>query len=285
MQVVKQSKKNSKPLLTDHNMLFIRVGGRVNSMNDLHLNIDISSLASEFSEVAQELEQDLVSGVQGLASMTHAKVLELASDELKSLSQKYKENVDFTNPENNLWIVTLREPAMFIEEGMQPGFMRQLLNGRSSKTNNKGERYATIPFEHVKETESTSNKDIKPSEISDLIKKELRSRKIPFRKIETDRGGQPKLGLIRKLNIASGRPSANANYDTLHGLNIYQMKTKSGTIKKHFVTFRVIKESHEAEGKWFQPGKEGIKLLDKALEWAERYWESDLLPQILDQYR
>lgn len=86
-------------------------------MSDLKFEVDVESISREFGNMKEDLQKDLTRGVENLANMTHAKTLELARDELGSLSQKYMENVEFSNPMENFWIVTLKEPALWIEEG------------------------------------------------------------------------------------------------------------------------------------------------------------------------
>lgn len=86
-------------------------------MSDLKFEIDVNSIASEFGEIKKEVAKDLKQGVSNLASMTHAKTLELADEHLNSLSKMYKDNVSFQQIEDNIWVVSLDEKALWIEEG------------------------------------------------------------------------------------------------------------------------------------------------------------------------
>ena len=259
-----------------------KVAGR-NSMTDLKFDIDIDELAGSFGQIKKEVSQDLKKAVGSLAAMTHAKTIELANKELKSLSKTYKDNISFQQLEENLWVVSLDEKVLWIEEGRKGGFMEELLNGKSGKVNAKGERYAVIPFEHSKNPTEQSDK---ARELTNQIKAELKDRKIPYRnKIEHHADGSPKLGLLHKFNIESARLKDTHKDEPLKGVAIYQkMNEKTGKVQRDVMTFRVITEKHREEGKWIHPGRQGSKLMDKAFEWAMTEWEQKILPDILGKY-
>lgn len=86
-------------------------------MSNLRFYVDTDRLAKQFDALKEDIKADLTKGVENLANMTHAKTLEIAGEELTSLQKMYKDNVEFSNPEPNFWVVTLKEPAMWIEEG------------------------------------------------------------------------------------------------------------------------------------------------------------------------
>ena len=47
-----------------------------------------------------------------------------------------------------------------------------------------------------------------------------------------------------------------------------------------FSTFRVVSSKHEGT-KWKYPGIEGTHFFEEALQWAEKQWENEILPQLL----
>lgn len=250
-------------------------------MSDLKFEIDVNAIAQEFGQLKKELSGDLKQAIGGLASMTHAKTLELAND-IGSLSKTYKDNISFKQLESNIWVVELDEKALWIEEGRKGGFMEELLNGKSSKTNSKGERYAVIPFEHSKNPTEQSSK---AQELSNAIKSELKERGINYRKPEYNSDGSPKLGLIKRFNVNSAKLKDEHKDQPLKGVAIYQRLDKNtGKVRRDVMTFRVITEKHKEEGKWVHPGMSGKNLMDKAFEWALREWDNKILPEVLAKY-
>jgi len=249
-------------------------------MSDLKFEIDVNTIASEFGEMKKQVSKDLKDSVGNLASMTHAKTLELADEHLSSLSNMYKENVSFQQIEENIWVVSLDEKALWIEEGRKSGFMEELLNGKSSKTNKKGEKYAVIPFEHSK---NPSDQSSKARDLTNQIKAELKKQGVNYRKPEYNADGSPKLGLIKRFNVESAKLKPTDKSSPLQGVAIYQ-RMEGNTVKRDVMTFRVITERHKEEGKWVHPGREGDKLMDKAFEWAMQTWENEVLPDVLSSY-
>ena len=116
----------------------------------LKFDIDVNAIANQLNEFKEEIKSDLTKAVGNLATMTHAKVLELARDNLHSTSKKYMDNVEFTNPMTGLWIVTLKEPAMWIESGLSQHSMVDDLLRKDAKVSAEGKKYKVIPFEHSK---------------------------------------------------------------------------------------------------------------------------------------
>lgn len=256
--------------------------GQANNMPDLRFDIDIDAISSEFGELKKEVNNDLKSTVGNLASMTHAKALELATDQLGSLQKTYKDNISFEQLEENLWVVSLDEKALFIEDGFVGGFMEGLLKGKSSKVNAKGERYAVIPFEHSK---NPSEQSEKARDLTNQIKAELKKRNINYRKPEYNPDGSPKLGLIKRFDVESAKLKDIHKDQPLKGVAIYQkMDDKTGKVRRDVMTFRVITEKHRGEGKWVHPGMKAKKILDQSFEWAMEEWTEKILPEVLSKY-
>jgi hypothetical protein len=250
-------------------------------MSGLKFEIDVESLVRQFGSIKKEVEAEVVKAVEGLAIMTHAKVNELARDELKSLSKLYMDNLEFSNPSENFWIVTLKEPALWIEEGRKKDFMDELLRGKSAKTNAKGEKYAIIPFQHNK---PPTQQSATAFSIANRIKSELKGRGVSWKKIEKDDQGSPRLGRLHSFNIESARVNPLHKNPLTYGVSVYQTKQKDGSVRRDVMTFRVITEKHKGEGLWIHPGRQGNKLFEKAFEWAEKEFETSILPAVLEKF-
>lgn len=254
-------------------------------MPDLRFDIDIKTLTDGFGNAKKELEKDLKKAVGGLASMTHAKVNELANNDLKSLSKKYKDALSFQQLEDNLWVVSLdMDKAGFIEDGRKSGFMQELLDSPKAKTSKDGNKYLSIPFEHSKNPTEQSSQ---AKALTDEIRAELKKRDIPYRsKLEYHSDGSPKLGLLHRFNIESARLKDTHKDSPLKGVAIYQRKNeKTGKVRRDIMTFRTISSKSKEEGRWIHPGMMGKFLFEKAWRWAEAEWEQKILPEILNKHR
>ena len=254
-------------------------------MNNLKFDIDVETLSKQMDGLKKDIQSDLTKGVENLANMTHARTLELATEELTSLAKLYKDNVEFSNPAPNFWVVTLKEPALWIEEGRKSGFMEELLNGKSARTGKNG-KYAVIPFQHnVNPTEQSP----KAYDLAQEIKYELKKKGVSWKKIEYSADGSPRLGLLHRFDFETARPvdaqKTKHKNPLTKGVAVYQRKDESGQVRKDVMTFRVITEKHKEEGLWNHPGRQGNKILDKAFEWAVGTWEKDILPAIFSKYK
>lgn len=252
-------------------------------MADWKINVDVSQVASVFGELKNQVEEAIVKGVGALAAATHAKALEMANEKLHTTSGVYKEALSFKKLEGNIWVVSLdMKKAGWIEDGLKPGFMKQLLNGKSAKTNADGGKYAIIPFQHNKNpTEQTPQ----AKEMLGQIKNFLKEKNIKTTKLEFNADGSPKMGLLHRFNIESSKPSYKAKYPALSGLAIYQRKNEKGKIKKEIMTFRIITEKHEQDGRWFHPGVKAANIIDETFFWAINEWDNVILPSILASFK
>ncbi len=252
-------------------------------MSNLRFHVDVERLAKQFESLKKDVQQDLTKGVENLASMTHAKTLEIAGEELTSLQKMYKDNVEFSNPAPNFWVVTLKEPAMWIEEGRKAGFMEELLNGKSSRTGKNG-KYAIIPFHHNK---NPSEQSPKAYDLAKEIQYELKKKGVNWKKIEVNEDGSPRLGKLHTFQFDNARAiaqKASHKNPLTKGVSVYQTKQKDGSVRRDVMTFRVISEKSRNEGAWVHPGRKGNKIMDKAFEWAMQTWERDILPAIFEKY-
>lgn len=249
---------------------------------DLKINIDTASIASQFKELAMEVEQDLNKAVGNLAVVTHAKVAELASTELKSSLKTLKDNLGFAEISPGVWVVSIDEGALWIEEGIEQGMdIKPGLLKNNAKTSKSGSKYKIVPFDHGK-----APSQLTPSALSivSLLKEGLKQNKIPFKKIEKNSNGSPRLGKLHVLDIKSPIPG-KGNTPSLKGVSIYQTMTKTGNVRRDILTFRTVSDSPASEGKWIHPGLEAKHFLEKSADWALNQWENIILPEILDKYK
>lgn len=252
-------------------------------MSNLKFDINVEEIANKFDVLKEGFQTDLQKSAENLASMTHAKVHELARDNLSSLSKKYTDAVSFSNPAPNLWVVSLdMDKAGFIESGRKSGFMQELLDSKSAKQGKNG-KYAIIPFQHnVNPSEQSEKAQALASEIKEVLKKEG----INWKKIERNEDGSPRLGKLHTIkNTSSARLSPKHKGSASEGIAVYQTRDKAGNVSRDVMTFRVISEKHRNEGLWVHPGRAGDNLMDQALKWAIETFDREILPAVLEKYK
>ena len=256
-------------------------------MGNLKVNIDISALTQYLENFAKEVSIDLKKSIKALAVETHAHIKEDAQNKLHSFREKYLENL--SPPEqidDYLWVITLNPQAGWIEEGrpepydMKPGLLK---DGKMFKD---GHRYRVVPMNQAKmPSEMGPKKEAYEKAMVGLVKQELRKRNIPYKKLEIDsKTGSPRIGKLHSFDIDSNVPG-KGNTPQLHGLNIYQTKQKDGSVKRSITTFRTVTDKDDQKDKWIHPSVEAKDFFPKAKEWAEKEWESKILPTILDKYK
>jgi hypothetical protein len=250
-------------------------------MSNLKIKIDTASIVAQFKELALEVEQDIHKGVANLAAITHAKVAEMASEQLKSSKKTFTDNLGFEEISPGIWVVSIDEDALWIEEGieankdMKPGLLKN-----ATKTSKDGFKYRSIKFEHSKApSQMTGNAQMIVSQIKSNLKKEG----ISFKKIEKHPNGSPKVGKLHTFDWKGSVPG-KGNTPQLKGVSIYQTLTKSGNVRRDILTFRTVSGGPASAGKWIHPGVEAKKFLDQAAEWGIKIWEDQILPEILSKY-
>lgn len=249
----------------------------------LKINIDVASIAAQFKEMALEVEQDLRKGVANLAAMTHAKVAEMASTELHSSLKTLQDNLGFEEISDGVWVVSIDEKALFIEEGIEPNKdMKEALLKNATKTSKAGYKYRSIPFDHGK---GPSQMTPYAQSLVNRIKQQLKQQKIPFKKIEKNPDGSPRIGKLHEFSIDSEKPTRRANTPALKNVTIYQSVTKTGNVRRDIMTFRTVSASPASADKWIHPGLTAKKFLDRAEVWALDVFEKEILPEILDKYK
>ncbi len=252
-------------------------------MSDLKIKIDVTSMARQFRELALEVEKDLKKGVSSLAAMTHARVVEMASEELHSSRKTFMDNLGFEEISDGVWVVSVDEKALWVEEGIEPNTDMKpgLLAGR---------KYRVIPFDHGK---APSQLNGYAQNLVSNIRANLKKENIPFKKLENyttgPNKGKPISGDVDKplklhsLDFSKGR-SGQTTDPNLKGVSIYQTLTKTGNVRRDIMTFRTVSSGPSSDGKWIHPGTKRHKFLDRAEIWAMDEWENKILPEILSKY-
>lgn len=249
--------------------------------DNLQFHVNTEEIAAQFGEMKNQVEKALHDGVQGVAASTHAKVAEMAQSELKSTREKYLEALSFQELAPGVWIVNLNESALWIEEGQEPHEMIDDLLKKNAKISKDGSRYKVIPFEHSKASDRQTGSE---QNLVNQIRDHLKKQNIPFKGIERDSSGKPRLGRVHKMNIPGPKLKQSHTAPPLQGLSIYQSRGSGGKVRRDILTFRTVSDKHKGTGKWFHPGTEPKKFLDRALEWAMNTWESEILPGILSRF-
>lgn len=250
-------------------------------MSNLKIKIDTASIAAQFKALALEVEQDLNKGIANLAAITHAKVAEMAGDELKSSRKTLTDNLGFEEISPGVWVVSIDEEALWIEEGIEANhdMKPDLLKG-ATKTSKDGYKYRSISFDHGK---APSQMTGAAQMIVQRIKSNLKKEGVPFKKIEKNPNGSPRTGKLHTFDWGGSRPG-KGNTPELKGVSIYQTVTKSGNVRRDILTFRTVSGGPKSAGKWLHPGFQAKKFLDRAADWAMKEWEDKILPEVLAKY-
>lgn len=248
----------------------------------LKIKIDVEAIAKQFKEFSIEVKQDLEKAVAGLAAITHAKVAEMAATELKTSRKSLMDNLGFEEVSKGIWVVSIDENAMWIEEGVEPEFdMKPGLLKNATKVSKDGHKYRVIPFDYGSKgpTQLTPNAQT----IVNTIRSGLKKANVSFKTIERNGDGSPKLGKLHTFNFESAIPG-KGNTPQLKGVSIYQTLTKTGNVRRDILTFRTVTDGPGSEGKWISPGQPGKKFLDRAADWAINEWESKILPEVTKKW-
>jgi hypothetical protein len=246
----------------------------------LKFQLNVEEIASTFGEFAKEVADDMRKAVRDLATLTRAQIHLEVQSELHSTRKIYLDNLsDATESSPGVWTITLDEPAFFIEEGIEP-------NHDMKPDLLKGKPYRVIPFKYnTAPTETVPSTQLLITE----IKKKLRNEKIPYKKIEYNKDGSPKVGKLHDLRWGTQIPGGNqipgrGNTPQLKGLSIYQQITKSGNVRRDILTFRTVSAGPKSQGKWLHPGLKAKHYMDKAFDEAMTKWEQEILPEIMQKW-
>ncbi len=257
----------------------------------LEVNFDITELLERYSHLSDEIEKATSEGIARLSLMTHAHITERAQEKLHSTRDlffsKFKplEQVDATS-----WLITIPKEISWIENGINAGFdmLPGMLASPKARTGKNG-KYLIVPFKH-----NSSPRTPTQELLNKTLKSELTKKKIPYQKIEKNPDGSAKSGLLHKLNAGNptapkpnGKPWQPDHYSgpILQSIRVYQHKvehaqTATVSVKKDIMTFRTASQS-QAGQKWIHPGFEPQNFLTEAKDWAEKEWETSIMPEIM----
>ena len=268
----------------------------------LSVTIDLSAL-QPLADLSQ-LERIGNEAAASLALLTQAKVEELAGEKLHSRLDMFRKNLSIKQEDSGVWIIHLDAEADWIEEGVKAHSMvSDLLKSPKAKISEKGEKYLVVPFAMTSGKSGPTQTTNVQQQLVQSVKKQLKDAKISFGKIEKDASGMPLLGTLHKLNLSTpsrkdwaqpghghggagwgppGYPMIGATgIPFLAGAQVTQSLNSKGKVERSVMTFRVVKEGHEQEGRWYHPGLEPLNAFGQAYDWAMRELETNVYPDIM----
>lgn len=259
-------------------------------MSSIKLNLDTSVLTSMLKEFTKEIEKDISKGVKMLADQTTEFVLKSAEGELsKQTFEKFKKSLTQESVSPGLHVISIDEKALWIEEGLPAGFDMKpgMLDSPKAKTSAAGAKYMSIPFDKGKSKTASTGYEFN---LRERVKSELNKAGVPFKKIEKDAHGKAIAGKVGEPKLLhrfdfGGEIPGKGNTPVLQGVSIYQTMTKTGNVRRDIMTFRTVSGGPASNGKWLHPGRDAKNFLDKAKDYAEKIWETEIVPGILDKYK
>lgn len=265
-------------------------------MSDIQIKLNVKDLAAQCKEFAKEVEADIKKGVARLAAATHQEVLNMASngpDKLDSSQRQFLENVKYKPDETiGIYIITILEDGMFVEEGVHAGKMNTeswLLKSNKAKTNKDGKKYVFVPFEWGRPPSSLPASDELRKRDRDYVqdlRKELNAQKIGWKKIERNDKGSPRIGILHEFNFGGPKPG-KGNTPIFNRVTIAQEdKTDKNTgkkfIQRNITTFRTATEDKPG---WEHPGLKPKHYLEKAEDFFWKEFEEKILPEVFRKWK
>lgn len=269
------------------------------------VNFDLSALGG-LMEADKAIRAEVENAGRQLIAMTRAHIVEQASQKLRSRRQLYVDSLTHFQADENTFIVNLDGKARWIEDGMpEHNMLDDLLSSPKAKTAADGSKYLVVPFQH---NVGPSVQTPAQANLLATIKTELRKASIPFGKIEKNAQGEPKLGLLHKLNLPTPTRSGNgpgqghgpvgdpiqgwsadgkSGIPILKGARIYQQKVKNDkgkeSVQRTIMTFRVASSKHREDAdRWDHPGLEPTHFMDEGTEWAQQQWDQIIAPKLFE---
>ncbi len=263
---------------------------------EYRISANLEEIAAKLGSTRNQIDSLLKSSVERLSISTHAYVVEYAERNLHGFMREEffgekGRNVRWTEVSDGFWVVEIDESVAWIEEGRDPTFMGDwLLKGDKVKTAKDGSKYRVIPFSH-----SRGNKIYNENFITE-IKEAAKTAGINLNTVDKGSDGNPKLGMIGKLQFSPGVTMGNRDTDRFFsksrgegvakalGLKPYSGKHYLDNaivtqrqvgkfVKKEVVTFRVISSKHKGEGRWMYPAVPALNSIPAAFDYASKEWE------------
>ena len=271
----------------------------------IHLNLDVSSLLSLRDNLEGSINSAMGRAGAKLARATREHIVELAQGKLHTTREKFVKHLTVfpLDQGNNVWVVNLDKKFRWIDDGMEEHEMiDDLLKSNKAKTSKDGSRYLTVPFDHSPGKGKTGTTPAGKTLI-DTIRKELKTRGIPFGKLEMDGSGKPRLGTLHNINITK-EPAKTMNgpgqgkgpvgavrqgptgIPFLQGIRISQKSVKDSetgkeSVKRSIMTFRTVSSKMKGTGRWVHPGLEPKHLMEEGAAWAAQQWERIIGPEMV----
>jgi len=269
----------------------------------LHFNIDLSDLLS-IADITEGIQKEADRAAAELAAMTQGKIIELAAEKLHSRREMYVEHLHL-GEEDGVHMVVLDASVRWVEDG-QPAWdmLPSLLASKNAKTAKDGSRYAIVNFAHGGPNKSGTGK-LGPAtngpiqqDLVNTIQEAMRSKKIPWGKIEKDQNGQAKLGRLHNFSIMT-KPTktqegpgmgkgplgqvrqGNTGIPFLQDVSVHQFKDAKGKVQRSISTFRIASSKQKGTGKWLHPGNKPMYLFEEAAAWAQDMWEKEIGPKLM----
>lgn len=273
-----------------------------------HINIDITGLAALGKELEGAMKSAVTEAGRELSAMAHAKAVELANERLNSRRQMFVDALHMKE-EAGVFILSLDARAGWIDDGMpRHNMIEDLLKSPKAKRAEDGSKYMVIPFNHGP-GKGPTNTPASTQDLVSTVKSQMKSRKIPFAKIERDDQGRPKTGLLHRFNIdnsptkSAGGPGqgwgpvgdvkqgpnmrqkvgggpGGGGLPFLHGVAVYQHAMKGGGVKRSVMTFRIVSSKMESP-RWDHPGIEPSNIFADTAKWCDEQVDK-MMPQIID---
>lgn len=265
----------------------------------LSLVFDFSETLQKYEEIALELEIAISDGIEKLTASVYQHIVEQANQKLKSRKDIFLESLKPPEKiDEHTWMVELDKKAVWIDDGLPSGFdmLDGLLSSPKAKTGPKG-RYLVVPFKHNK---APSKQTKLQQALVSNIKQEFKKKGIPFKPLERNPDGSPKLGRLHSMDLQGPKQKSQVvppkqgpqgqNYQThprsqgqegpggrpyLWGLKVYQKEQQKGDkleVQKSIMTFRTASESQRGQ-KFIHPGLAPASLFSEAYQWAEQQYD------------
>lgn len=267
--------------------------------DDKLITIDFGSLLKDLKDLPENLETQVHLATEHLASEAHQYILDQAEQELHSTLPDFQKALHMEELEKGVWVITLDADMVWLDEGMESfSLIDTLLKDGKGKTSKDGHRYRVIPFKHDKAAPKQNPPEIKANpkvqkKLIGILQKTLAKKNLTIHGIEKHMDGTPKTGKLHSLDIKQGPKSKNTGIPLLQGVRIYQhaMSDKEGKplygddghrqVQRSVMTFRTVSTKQEGTGAWQHPGVTAHNFMDRAYQWAQNKWESEVLPELL----
>lgn len=270
-------------------------------MADFRIAVNLEQIAKDMNTTVDSIYERVRGEAEKLSISTHAFIVRKAQNDLdgfllKTYLGKNNENVRWVKVNDNMYVVEVDESVGWIEEGRAPTSMATeswLLKPGKAKRAKDGSLYRVIPMTQARF--AGGGFDNPKTAYETMIKGALRENNINLKKIERDEFGNPKMGILHKVNIeapfsqeqtpgmyskprtaedaAKSGLKQHGGIFHLSGLAVLQRKGAKGGTVREAVTFRVVSSKHQAEGRWVYPQVKEFGGIKAANEYAKEQWD------------